>query len=31
LYFGMMSSHDDEHAEAEEVAGQNDLELEEAH
>jgi len=31
LYFGMMSSHDDEHAEAETAAGDNDLELEEAH
>ncbi|HET7355433.1 MAG TPA: F0F1 ATP synthase subunit A [Nocardioidaceae bacterium] len=31
LYFGMMSSHDDEHAEAEEVAGENELELEAAH
>jgi F-type H+-transporting ATPase subunit a len=31
LYFGMMSSHLDDHAEAEEVAEDNDLELEEAH
>jgi F-type H+-transporting ATPase subunit a len=31
LYFGMMSSHDDEHAETEPAAGENELELEEAH
>ncbi len=31
LYFGMMSSHDDEHATSEAVEGDNELELEEAH
>jgi F-type H+-transporting ATPase subunit a len=31
LYFGMMSSHDDEHAEAEQVEADRELELEEAH
>ena len=31
LYFGMMSSHDDGHAEPEPATGENELELEEAH
>jgi F-type H+-transporting ATPase subunit a len=31
LYFGMMSSHDGEHAEAESAPGENELELEQAH
>ena len=31
LYFGMMSSHVDDHAEAEPAPGENELELEQAH